>query len=603
MNVNLNFGPYYDQISRWILTQTNAAGYFVILSIILVGILIVLIYVSERFKYSRILFIICSLLTIFIFRGISLYADCFNPDEALHLANAIALLHDRRLWVATDTMTVGPFLSILILIVYKIINLFFLSAGITFFLLRLIGIIIVSISFILLLIIFESRVNRKIAWAISLFFIMFFSFSFADGTGTLQDLQAVNTEYPCMLFITIFLYAVYKFKHKNNIFLLITAGFALGIMPFIKLQVVPICIALALWGIYLVLKKKYVLFGERKVKKYYAFLVCIGTAALPSIILSLYCLTYKNGIRNAFLFYILNAVSYTSGHTLIDYVKYFMFDLFPSFLLKYAWFKSISILIMITFIASLVIMFVKKFKAKISSDFFLSCILLLFSIEAVGHTMWNSTHYIILMVVPALIFLMETVVLLTTAEYEWIKLPKLYTPKTQQALRRDNVIAFCLVMLTIILLSSFPKLVSKNTVLSGGWGVIGYSFPFVTYTAQYVAEQTTHDDYIVVWGWDWAQAIYAYANRKSGTAQVQFERIMYHRYSSENIDIYISDIIRNKPKLIIDAIGSAWYYDRETYGLENHAQIWPAIRDDYTLTGVIDFGYGIYYLVYSRNLT
>jgi len=609
MNFDLNFGPWYEQVSNWILTQTNASQYFAMLSVLLVGILIALIFVSEKFKYSRILFIICSLATIVIFRVLSLYADSYTPDEGSHLTTAITLSHDLRFWVAANTATAGPVFAILILITHKIINIFFPSFGITFFLLRLIGVLIVSISFILLLKILESRLSRKIAWAISLFFVMFFSFAFIIplfGLQTLNEILSVNTEFPCMLFITIFLYALYKFKDNNNILQLITAGLALGILPLTKLQTAPICIALILWSFYIILRKEYILFGKRKVKKHYALLIYIGMAALPSILLFLYCLTYENGIENALLYCISNSNAY-SGYNLISITKYLILSLLPM-LLGNPWYNSIFIIIvaaLITSLALLIIKKAKKTKVKINSDYFFSCILVLFTIEAIAHPMRPFAHYIIFLVVPALIFLMETVVLLITAE---LKCPpiKLNIPKTMQhILIKKNIITFCLVILTLVLFSGFPNLVLRYTVLSlkmWPFGVIGYTNSDLTYTAQLVTELTTNDDYIVVWGFGWMQSIYVYANRKSGTANVDIERL-YPPYSSRNIDLYISDIKRNKPKLIIDAIirSANVFTNRETHGLENHAQVWPAIRDDYTFVGSLFLPSGATIQVYLRN--
>jgi hypothetical protein len=141
--------------------------------------------------------------------------------------------------------------------------------------------------------------------------------------------------------------------------------------------------------------------------------------------------------------------------------------------------------------------------------------------------------------------------------------------------------------------------VLNQTVLSHK-AIIGYQNPYLTHTAKYVAEQTTHDDYIVVWGWE--RCIFVFANRKSGTAQTDIQRL-YPPYSSKNIDMYVSDIKRNKPKLIIDVVApySFVYSDWETYGLENHKQVWPEICNDYMLAGILRFPDGVDYRVYSRN--
>jgi len=593
MHESLNFGPYYERVTNWILTQTNAAQYFAILSILLVCVLITLIFISDRFKYSRILFIICSITTIFIFRGLSLYIEPLNADEGLHLANAIALSHDRRLWVATDTTTFGPVPVVVILIVHKIISVFLPSFGITYFLVRLINIIIISVSFVLLNKVFESRLNRKIAWSISLFYVMFFSFFWYP------DLQAFNSEYIYMFFISISLYAMYEFENKANIYSLMVCGLACGTMPFIKLQTVPMCAVLIMWSIFIILRRKYILFGKKKLKNHYSLLVYLGTVSFPLMFIFFYSLTYENGVENAFTYYILNAFAHVQPYTLSVFIKYLYKILFP-FLLKFPWLNTISILALSAFVLSLALVLIKKFKAKIGVNYIFSCMLFLFSVEAVAYVLKLFVHYIVFIVVPALVFFMETIVLLSSAEYNWIVFPRLYIPKgMQQSFRRDNVVTFCLILLTVVLFSSFPLNVLRQTILSYK-RIVGYENPYLAYAAQYVAAQTTDEDYVVVWGWE--ERVLVYANRKSGTAKTQIP-MLYPPYPSKNIDIYISDIKRNKPKLIIDVVAphSFTYSEWETNGLEKHAQIWSAIRDDYKLTNILRFSDDVAYRVYSRN--
>jgi hypothetical protein len=49
--------------------------------------------------------------------------------------------------------------------------------------------------------------------------------------------------------------------------------------------------------------------------------------------------------------------------------------------------------------------------------------------------------------------------------------------------------------------------------------------------------------------------------------------------------MYIADILRNRPKLIVDvvAVGSFGFNIRERHGLEEDGRVWDAIRDYYVL--------------------
>jgi hypothetical protein len=114
--------------------------------------------------------------------------------------------------------------------------------------------------------------------------------------------------------------------------------------------------------------------------------------------------------------------------------------------------------------------------------------------------------------------------------------------------------------------------------------------------SDYILENTNPDDYIVVFGW--AAQLNIHTNRKSATAQSDSHRL-WGKWSHENIEKYIEDIKRNKPKLIIDAVTPYMFLlhfshpgfyvqnvAEEDYSLENHTEIWNTIKDDYKLTEI-----------------
>jgi hypothetical protein len=117
-----------------------------------------------------------------------------------------------------------------------------------------------------------------------------------------------------------------------------------------------------------------------------------------------------------------------------------------------------------------------------------------------------------------------------------------------------------------------------------------------------IMQQTTPDDYILVWGYE--SRLHVYTNRRSATAQSDIERIWGykgHPYPHENVDHYIQDIKTNKPKLIVDVVapGSHIYMD-EKYAIENHKEVWSAIKDDYELINIYPVEGGSY-KIYTRK--
>src|SRR5690606_9424772 len=102
-----------------------------------------------------------------------------------------------------------------------------------------------------------------------------------------------------------------------------------------------------------------------------------------------------------------------------------------------------------------------------------------------------------------------------------------------------------------------------------------------------IVDKTTPEDAIVVWGWE--ARINLYTQRRSATAQSDIQRLVSRHYPRENTRIYIADILRNKPKLIVDVVapGCFAYDDADRYGIHAHGDVYAAIQDRYVLTDVI----------------
>jgi len=136
--------------------------------------------------------------------------------------------------------------------------------------------------------------------------------------------------------------------------------------------------------------------------------------------------------------------------------------------------------------------------------------------------------------------------------------------------------------------------------------MIGKSRNFKKYErlSEYILENTAKDDYILVWGW--ASEVYVYTGRKSAASQPDIARL-WGDYAGErgyphfNVDKYIADIRLRKPKLIIDVItNGSFYFYGDRYKLENHTEIWNAIKNEYHLS--VEFpNPGGSYRIYSKT--
>lgn len=587
----LNLGPFYKTFSVLILNQENATNYFCIISLILVSIMICMIFFAEKIKYSDKIFIICAIITILIFRSLSLYSDSQNPDEGQHLANAISISHNPRLWVSTDTTTFGPMCSLSILFIRFVINIFLLpigkSIGITYFLLRLLNIIILSVSFVFLNKIFEKRLNKRIAWAISLFYVLFFSFNWDT------NFQAFNSEYIYIIFITLSMYYLYKFMDNCKIIPLWISGFFCGIMPLVKLQTIPICMIVILWGLYLLLSKDNIKLFKKNINKKVSLIWYLGCVALPTFLLFFYLLLYKDGITNAYFYYIANANAHIGKFTIGQYIIHFFTKILP-WLIEQKWYSTIFI---IPCIAFLIIYNFRIFRISINSNWVFSCLLFLFGLLAVNHPMRLFPHYMLFLVIPAFIFIMETVVIISQSEYR--KIEFLYSKINfhRNFINKNNVLIFIIIFVSLISFKSFPHNILTESILSSK-GIVGSTMPYLSPVSQYIKNNTDVEDNIVVWGWE--QRVFVFSNRKSATAQTDIQRL-YYPYPKKNIEMYIADIHKNKPKFIIDIVAprSFAYQDENDYSLEKHNQVWQAICDDYSLLFKIPVSGGSY-KIYSN---
>lgn len=326
-----------------------------------------------------------------------------------------------------------------------------------------------------------------------------------------------------------------------------------------------------------------------------ALILYFGVAALPSLLLFLYLLI-EGSVANFWFYFISNARAHIGSYSIGSYITYFILELMP-FFLKFQWYDSIFI---ISFISLLLVKKLCSFQTHTNSDWIFSCIFFFSGIWAITQSRSMFFHYILFLVVPALILVNETLVVLSKESFKafnfnGIKIPK----KLQRLLSKENVVVLVGVCLSMVLFRSFSANVSTQTIFSTKT-IVGRANPFLTEMSQYVVENTDKDDYIVVWGWE--QRVLVLANRKSGTAQTDIQRL-YPPYSERNIDMYIADIQKNKPKLIVDVVapGSFNYFDKEIYSLEKHERVWAAIQNDYELTDVLASGDSTY-RVYLRKI-
>lgn len=572
----LNLGPAFYQIAEWIHNQTDMVLLVQVAAISLFTSVFIIAVICKRLKKGETLFVLFGALTIILFRMLTLYSDSYNPDEGMHLANSIALYYDFRPWGSTDFTTFGPVNAVLIVLLARILDILRIQGGLTYFSLRALNIILLTTSFIFFVKILNKSVNYAVSKAISVLFIVFYSFHFNF------DVLAYNAEIAYIFFLTAALYLLYKLDERLKISSLFFYGLVCGIIPYIKLQTVPMCIILCAGGYYLLVRSAMKL-GKEKIQKIIVdFLVLSLGILLPTIILVIKLLTFENGLSDAWFYYIENAKSHIGNPGITKYLSQFvkMLELFSDDALKIC----ISVVILLLFLIIVL-------KLKLSEKFLFSGLFLMVSMFAVVRPFSLFYHYVNFLVIPVLLFLAETVQMLFDNEKHFGK------------------INIKLLLLTVLFLcpirefGMFYEEIKTSTVFSLRQ-VVGEANSELTELSKFIVKNTGPDDMIVVWGWE--SRVFVYSKRRSATRQTDIQRL-YWPYDERNVEMYISDILENEPKYIVDVVApnSCAYEDENIYALGNHAVVWNAIKDHYMLVETIpvsDGSYKIYELIHSKGV-
>jgi hypothetical protein len=321
-------------------------------------------------------------------------------------------------------------------------------------------------------------------------------------------------------------------------------------------------------------------------------IVFFAAILIPTIIIVIYCSTYEHGLSNAYLYYIKNAAGRLENLSILRPSSLFDFYYF----LRTNWFNSLFILIILSFGLLIFI------RPRLNADWWFLCLIILFTIYAILKPILFAVyflHYMLFLLVPALVFLIIT---LRIVSYSPLSPFLNFLVKRTHSLKKEIALPVFLVIFWLFIFNGFAHNVASQTILSVKNRFIGNDEPFSN-ISRMIIQQTDPDDYIVVWGWE--ARINIYTNRRSATAQSDVARLfntVWGNYPHENITNYINDIKMNRPKLIVDVVapGSVVFFE-EKYALENHKEVWDAIKNDYELTDIYPLNSGSFKIYTRRN--
>lgn len=579
----LYFGPFYEQVRLFVTGESifrlecvYYSVYIFFSALFFLTIYSGFLNVSQGFyrepyRKKIDLFLISGVLLLFFLKSLTFYQDHLNPDEGMLLTASINMIYDPRPWVSADATTLGPASYLIVNLFAAVGKLFGGNGFITYFLCRVVLTFLVISTFIILYKVLLKNISVAMARIISFLYILFFATSLEN-----MEINAYNTEYVYILCFIICIYYIFHIRKHQSQFALIIAGISAGIFSYIKLQTAPIMLSVIAWMFYSIYYSH--MYSNTSKNHWFKSMALYSIAIiLPTVLLVSYLSAY-NGLGRAYFFYISNAADHISA---IDTVFFRRFLELSHVFLRHR--SSIQIILVILVSCY----FCLWYNKSLSLDHVFAFITVFVAIFVLMRPLRGSPHYIIFVSMPAFIFLMLS---LKAVEAN---------PDTESWKKFKVFYPMLFGFLGVWIIISSPMEYLQHSLNMTRAGFVTRETETNKTLTNIILKNTHPADPILVWGW--AMQFHVYTNRPSATAQSNIERILGH-YSKENIDIFIRQIKKNKPKLIIDAVSpSSWmFYDENVLAISKHNAVWNAIKDDYTLEKVIpDRGGSI--KVYARE--
>ena len=245
---------------------------------------------------SETFFLLISALALIILRYPSYAAGELNPDEAEWIAGAATLIRDPRFWISVDGTTSGP------LNIYPLCLIYLSHIKISFATTRIFCVVFLLIpafyfTYQAIKIFYNQQVARIAIVPTILFFALTSHF----------DISFYSCEYVSVFLLAVVVYLYALFNKKPDLGTLIGAGLILGLLPYGKMQSLPIGAVLGLFFLIDILFNKEYTIGSKVLK-----ILVLGLAVLiPTLVTLAYLFQFK-AFDDFWQSYILNNVIYGS---------------------------------------------------------------------------------------------------------------------------------------------------------------------------------------------------------------------------------------------------------------------------------------------------
>ncbi|AQG81600.1 hypothetical protein [Spirosoma montaniterrae] len=514
-------------------------------------------WVTVQLRLSRPAFAVAALGLLFLLRLPSIvYNNEVNPDESQMIAQALTLRQDPVYFRSVDGTTGGPLDSyFLILPTFVGLPFDFISAHLTAYAL-------VALSLWLFFLTAQRWFGETPARLALLPLV------FMLGLTQNGDFLHYNSELVAIVLLgwSTLLYAVLLTETRPPIWRLALIGFLLGMIPYGKLQGVPIAAVIGLFAGLVVLAGSGLTSIEKTVR---LAALAVGGLAFSALFIGF---MWLNGMYDDFVtFYIIGNFQYASdSNQLLSLLR------LPAFFQKgeaFGWFVTLVLAVVMV-----AVVMARRRAVRVVSPGWQKIgfvvLLVLATIFSITRTGSEYVHYLFFLIGPLLLLLARAWDVLLQS-----------TPQNRRHWWPLGLLAIFLLVFGVQMGLRIAQKQPMNTYVSewqGGWAI--QQSP----VSKEIAKYARPGEKLAVWGW--RCDYYVQTQMPQGVAENHTIRSAFaHPLQATYQQRYVRNMMRSKPAVFVDAVGknNLWMTDRATQGHELVKPLQELIKSQYQYVGMV----------------
>jgi hypothetical protein len=493
--------------------------------------------------------------TLFVLRLPVLAVPELDNDESSIVSQAITWTYDPIYWRSVNSMTHGPVVSLSVLLGH-VLGLPLTNMGA-----RIVGLI--QLTFMLSLFYFCAiQVVTPIAARLALL-----SWIVALGAMRWPNLVAFNAEHPAVLFLWLAVYlTIREYSRKDtrlSPFTSFLLGAVLGVVPFVKLQAIPIAGSIALAWM-LILIDAYLRPEAKDNKKAWPPTVAFFIGGLLPTFAIVVTLAATGILSDSFDRYVIRNIAYANYRTLsLSQQLEGLSTIAQKFL-----FENWVMLLLTSICLWGTVIFVKESTQRTTWPklwvFLWALTFAVASIYSVARTNFYFYHYAWFFFIPAALLTLPAFEAICTTPRNW-RVPIVAFGSHWQALG-PSIVVFAIFLL-IGIEAIYGRFDPKGLTMEDDWPL--------AQVAKEVRRYSLDDDPIAVWGRE--PRLYVISQRRQGVLKAALD------FDPEEPILFATQLRQSKAPVFVDCVGPGrlGYQDRASMGHENFRDLAHLIETQY----------------------